>query len=85
MVLIRLLGVLGGLVFGLSLYIRYTVWVAATEQTLIRWTPEDLADVDRVRGGVPRGTWIKAICVAAVRARDEYGKPCVLRVVASDD
>ena len=59
--------------------------MAATEQTLVRWTPEDLADVDRVRGKVHRGTWIKALCLAAVKARDEYGKPCVLHVVARDD
>jgi hypothetical protein len=59
--------------------------MAATEQTLIRWTVEDLADVDRVRGAVHRGTWIKSLCMGAVKARDEYGKPCVLRVVASDE
>lgn len=57
----------------------------ATELTTIRWTPDELADVDRVSGKVKRGTWIKALCKQAVRARDDYGKPCVLRVVASDE
>ena len=59
--------------------------MGATKATLIRWTPDELADVDRVRGKVKRGTWIKALCAGAVKARDEYGKPCALRVVASDD
>ena len=56
-----------------------------TTQILIRWPVGDLADVDRVRGGTPRERWIKQICMAAVKARDEYGKPCALRVVASDE
>jgi hypothetical protein len=49
--------------------------MAATEQTLVRWTPDELADVDRVRGKVKRGTWIKSICKAAVAAHDGVREP----------
>ncbi len=39
---------------------------------------EELANIDRLRGGVPRERWIRELCAAAVEARDRFGGPCAL-------
>lgn len=46
--------------------------MAASEMTTIKWDPDELADVDRVRGKEKRGTWIKACCKMAVAAHDSF-------------
>ena len=56
--------------------------MAASEAILVRLSPGELGDIDRVRGGMKRGPWIKALCRDAVRARDAFGGGCALRVVA---
>jgi hypothetical protein len=42
---------------------------------MIKWDPDDLAAVDRVRGKTPLGTWIKATCRSAVAAHDGVREP----------
>lgn len=47
----------------------------------LRMSDEELAGLDRVRGGEPRSTWVKWLVRAAVLARDEFGGSCDLRVL----
>lgn len=42
----------------------------ATEAVLIKFEPEALAAIDRVRGEVPRAVWVKRLCSDAVAAHD---------------
>lgn len=42
----------------------------ASETIQLRLSPDQLADIDRVSGTTPRGTWIKDLCQAAVGAID---------------
>lgn len=44
--------------------------VAATEQILIRISPKELGDIDRLRKDEPRTTWIKARLREVVAAHD---------------
>jgi hypothetical protein len=56
--------------------------------TQVRWSPEDLADFDRARGGVmPRGALIKALCAAFVEAVGEHGRVpfCLVPVAVVED
>jgi hypothetical protein len=48
----------------------------------IRVGEDELAAIDRVRGGVPRGTWMKSLALGAVKAREDFGGPCLLYVLA---
>jgi hypothetical protein len=45
---------------------------------------DELADVDRIRGTIPREQWIRDFFKAAVEARDAFDGPCWLRVKATD-
>jgi hypothetical protein len=47
------------------------------------WPDDELADVDRVRGSVPRERWIRDLCRAAVVARDAFDGPCFIRLKAT--
>jgi hypothetical protein len=58
--------------------------VAATEQVLLKFEPTQLADVDRIRGEIPRQVFIKDMLQAAVLARDAFDGPCYLRVRATE-
>jgi hypothetical protein len=52
-------------------------------QVLVRFPPDELADIDAVRDGVPRNVWIRDLCrdavlahrelISADLARDPYG------------
>ena len=56
-------------------WLVYTLRMAATVPKMIKWDPDDLAAVDRVRGKTPLGTWIKATCRSAVAAHDGVREP----------
>ncbi len=49
----------------------------------IRFRDDELAALDRVRGGVPRGTYIKALCQLAAKARERFGDRCFLSMEPS--
>lgn len=49
------------------------------KQILLKVTPEELADVDRVRGDVPRARWMRALMRDAVLAHDMTRKGVVHR------
>lgn len=40
------------------------------KQILLKVTPEELADIDRVRGDVPRARWMRELMRASVRAHE---------------
>ena len=56
--------------------------MAANERLELRLTSEELAGIDRTRGSLARGAWVKAVCRQAVAARLSFGRACVLRVKA---
>ena len=56
----------------------------ATKSFVIEMPEEQLADIDRVRGTIPRQTWVKDLLRAAVQARDAFDGPCWLRIKATE-
>lgn len=54
----------------------------ATEAVLLKFSEDELAAIDRVRGGQPRTLWIKDLCRCAVLARDAFDGPCGIRMRA---
>lgn len=51
----------------------HTTAERATETVLVKFTPSELADVDRVRGVEPRTKFIKRYMAAVVKRLDELG------------
>ena len=49
----------------------------ASEPVLVKFTPEELAGLDRVRGGEPRTVFVKRFMRAVVRRIDEERGSCV--------
>ena len=48
---------------------------------LLRFSPQELDAIDRLRGGESRSGWIRELCRAGVIARAAFGdEGCVLRV-----
>lgn len=41
-------------------------------------TEDELAELDRVSGSVPRERWVKSLIQGAIEARNEFGGPCWL-------
>jgi hypothetical protein len=58
--------------------------VSASESVLLKLEPEQLSDIDRVRGEIPRTIWIKDLCAAAVLARDAFEGPCWISLRARE-
>lgn len=44
-------------------------------QVVTRFLPEELAEIDRVRGGEPREGWMRGVCADAVAAYDGLRAP----------
>jgi hypothetical protein len=45
---------------------------------------QELDDIDRVRGAIPRERWIRDLAHAAIVARDAFDGPCWLRIKATE-
>jgi hypothetical protein len=54
----------------------------STTRLELRLTEKELADIDRVRGGVTRSEWVRELARSAVLARDAFDGACALRLKA---